>query len=185
MDKTKDKKKIMFDSPQAAKQMTVTGWVSSNGRFYGKDERMARWDGCTHKICECGNTMEKGYSICPVCILNKRNETFQNYTFKEWDYKTPLALYDSDVFFWGEDYITDYLNEHELNPEDLNLVLCRPEYLSGINVDQWEESLPENSDGELPKELDTKIKELNHFIESLPPVSWFPTKIRTEYKPNF
>ena len=43
-----EKQIIMEDSPEAASIQTVTGWVSRTGRFWGNDERMARFDGSTH-----------------------------------------------------------------------------------------------------------------------------------------
>ena len=43
------KKIILPESPEAASIQTVTGWVSSNGRYWGNDEHMARYDGSTHR----------------------------------------------------------------------------------------------------------------------------------------
>ena len=44
---------IMEESPEAAEYRTdISGWVSCNGNYYGKDERMARYDGATHKEWE-------------------------------------------------------------------------------------------------------------------------------------
>lgn len=178
----KEEKQILFNSPEAATKMTVTGWVSAKGHFYGKDEQMARYDGCTHKKCECGNLMEKGWSKCQECRRKASEVKYSSLEFKEWDGKTPLTLWDADDCFWDADDINDYLFDNVLEPADLKLVLCRPEYLSEINTDQWEESLPEDGDGELPKELNEKIKELNKFIDTMKPVGWFSTNIRTEYK---
>lgn len=177
---TKEKIKILYSAPEAAKKVTVTGWASSNGRFFGNDEHMARWDGCTHQICECGNEMERGWTRCVNCRDKKLNKTYSNYQYKEWDGKTPLALYNSDTFFWDADCIEDYLEDNNLEPKDLKLVYCRPEYLSEIDTEQWVESLPE--DGELPKEFNEKLNEFNAFIRKQNPVSWFPDKYRTEYK---
>ncbi|MEQ1969482.1 ead/Ea22-like family protein, partial [Xenorhabdus nematophila] len=46
------KKIVMYDSPEAAQIKIVTGWVSRDGRFWGDDERMARYCGATHRQCE-------------------------------------------------------------------------------------------------------------------------------------
>ena len=40
---------ILPESPEAASVQTVTGWVSRTGRYWGNDERMARYDGSTHR----------------------------------------------------------------------------------------------------------------------------------------
>ena len=46
---------VMIDDPRAATLVTVTGWRSMDGRFYGDNEHAARWAGCTHVKClACG-----------------------------------------------------------------------------------------------------------------------------------
>lgn len=59
---------IMRESAEAASFQTVTGWVSSNGHFYGNDERTARYDGCTHQLCEsCGVAVCFDEYVCDKC----------------------------------------------------------------------------------------------------------------------
>lgn len=179
--KQEDKEReVMYDSPEAAYRKTVTGWVSRHGQFWGDNEHMARYNGCTHTKCNCGNKTKRGRSKCPVCEVFAKNKRYHNLPFKEWDHKTPLALYNDDVFFFDEDAIIDYLDEYELNPEDLQLVYCRPEYLSEIDGDYWTDSLPE--DGDFTKEFKDKLNEFNRFINKQGPVSWFHDKYKTEYK---
>lgn len=60
------------------------------------------------------------------------------------------------------------------------LLICDSNYLHTINSDIWEDELPE--DGDIPKELQAKLDELNQFIQTLPPISYSPSKVRTEYK---
>lgn len=171
----------MYDSPEAAQLKTVSGWISSDGRFFGNDENLARFAGSTHKICECGNEMPVSRIVCDSCYAKVRAEKYWKLPFKEWDRETPLVVYDDDKFFWDEDQIIEYLEENELNPEDLKLVICEPRYPSPIDSSYWEDDLPE--DHELPDELQNKIVELNKFIKTLEPLGWWPTDIRTEYKP--
>jgi len=61
--------KVLYASDEAAQLVTVTGWRSRTGRFYGSDEHLARWDGCTHQICECGAEMPRGFTKCNTCIV--------------------------------------------------------------------------------------------------------------------
>ena len=69
-----DKKRILYDSPEAASVQTVTGWVSSRGMFCGNDEHMARHHGSTHRVCEKnldhGEHETRGY--CEVCAREGR-----------------------------------------------------------------------------------------------------------------
>lgn len=44
-------KVVMYESTEAASIEAVTGWVDPHGRFWGKDEHMARYCGSTHRHC--------------------------------------------------------------------------------------------------------------------------------------
>ncbi len=69
---------IMFDSPEAAQRVTVEGWRSRRGLFYGNDERTARFDGCTHRPCEgCGVTIPREpWTHCRSCQEKNTAERF-------------------------------------------------------------------------------------------------------------
>lgn len=101
-------KVIMRDSDEAATYRTgIEGWVSSNGRFYGKGEdaeRMARHDGSTHFKCECGGVAKKGWSKCDSCIRKGRVERYDKLPFAEYD-GSPVFSWDGDEFFYSEEDI--------------------------------------------------------------------------------
>jgi hypothetical protein len=62
------------------------------------------------------------------------------------------------------------------------LVHCRPEHLSQIDGEYWQESLPEDWDIEdVSKEVAIKLAELNEAISKSRPASWWPSNIRTIY----
>src|SRR5687768_13922806 len=119
----KEQLKVMYASDEAAQQVTVTGWRSRNGHFYGDNEHLARWDGCTHQICGCGSEMDRGYTMCRKCADKKRLEKYEAMPFEEWDGETPLTLHDDDEYFWGEDEVRDYCELNGIKPEDLRLVI--------------------------------------------------------------
>ena len=65
-----DKSVIMYDSPEAASIKTITGWVSSAGRFWGDNEHMARYDGSTHMKCKNNPDHPMGVgAICDYLLL--------------------------------------------------------------------------------------------------------------------
>ena len=69
------KEPIFPESTEAATFMKVEGWVSRDGRFYGKDERTARWGGATHIYCrECGEPCPKNWLVCEACREKKDKE---------------------------------------------------------------------------------------------------------------
>lgn len=177
----KEEKIILDSSNEAAQLKTVTGWVSSTGRFF-TDERLARYDGSTHSACECGNLMKRSWTKCDSCRSVSNQEKYKAMPFKEWDMKTPLVIFYDDKYFFDADEIEEYLEEHELKDEDLQLVICEPNYLSTIDSGNWEDVLPVDGDGELPKEVEKALGELNKIIEKAEPISWSEGKYRTEYK---
>lgn len=177
-----EEKIIMYASPESAELKTVTGWVSSTGRFWGKDEHMARWEGCTHTLCECGKMMPiRSYTICEDCRAKKWRETYNSYKFEVWDFKEVVYDHISDKYFFDVDQLEEYLEEEEINPQDLQLVICEPNNLYALNYDYWNDCLTDDQD--LPKELEELIKKVNEFCKGHGPISWSPGKIRTEYRP--
>ena len=178
----KEKVIIMMDSPEAAQIKTVTGWVSREGRFFGDDERAARFNGGTHHLCECGEIMERHYTKCQICRNKKMVEKYESFPFEEWDQKVPVAIWGTDDYFWNVDDVEYYLEDNGLQPEDLQLVICYPNHPDELNAEQWYEYLPEDSDGQLPKEMEKKIAEFNEFLKTMGPLSWNQRNVRTEYK---
>ena len=175
------KLKIMYASDEAAKQVTVTGWQSRNGRFYGDNEHLARWDGCTHRICSCGSEMERAYTICRGCSAKKRLEQYEAMPFKEWDGKTMLTLHDDDRYFNDEDEVRDYCEMEEVPIEELRLVICEPQYAWEIGEDYYCDILPEDMTlDDCYSQLAEAIEKVNELIRKKEkPISWTDGKFRT------
>src|SRR6185295_16106581 len=129
----KENKIIMQESDEAATFRTdISGWVSSTGRFFGngKDgERMARYEGSTHHLCDCGKAAEKAYISCSECRRKNSNDRYNALPFVEWDGKTPLTEWDGDKYFFNEEDIYQYCENNEINSSELMLVICKPNYL--------------------------------------------------------
>lgn len=180
----KTKEEIIVPSDdRAASIKTITGWVSRNGRFYGDDEHQARYDGSTRGTCsQCGSVSQKSRTKCDECIQKDKIERFNNLPIVEWDGKTALYCEVNDKYFWHSEEIDEFLEENELTPDDLQLFICEPEYASEISSDIWEDILP-GEDHEVPKELENLIKEFNEKLKQLEPLSYFPSKVRTDYIP--
>jgi hypothetical protein len=172
-----DEKIIMYDSNEAAKphRLEKDGWVTPDGHWY-ENEDTARYHGCTHKRCDCGSIMRKGWLKCDNCISKKEKESYEKLEFKEWDGKTPVAIYQDDHYFFDEDQIFDYCEEYEIKSTDLQLVICKPNYLSHFDGSMWEDELGE--DQEFPEELLRLIGEINDFNEKNM-INWGPSKFRT------
>ena len=169
-------KQILITSDEAAKFVTnIEGWIDRHGRFWGKDEYMARWSGCTHIICEkCERPVLKSYRICDVCREEKAIERYKSKECKQWDGNTPLYSEIAEEYFQDRDDLNDYLDNHECTSQSLRLVICEPVYLQQIDEDCFYDDLPEDDD--IPSDVADALEDLNRIIQAHGPVSWFPGK---------
>lgn len=169
-------KVIMFDSPEAAELKTVTGWVSADGLFFGKDERPARYSGCTHRSCEnCVNIVEKGRIRCRSCEEVRRAEKWAKLPIEKYDGETPLCIFDGDEFFFDSGAVMDHVHEEHSDGREIRLAKCKPGYLHQLDYDNWCDDLPE--DGELPDAVATAMESLNEAIKAAGPVCWWEDAI--------
>lgn len=171
---------IHYHSDKAASLQTVTGWVSSDGRFYGADEHLARWAGCTHKTCACGKITSKHYTICDACREEKRAERYRS--MPEGDPCGDMVYSDAcQRYFNDMSDAADYAAEAGVPISGLDLVCCEPAHMRGIDWDYWADGLPEDrmlSDC-APKAIIDKLEELNAMIRASKIVlSWWPGKER-------
>jgi len=111
-----ENKIILSSDDYAASLQTLTLWVSRHGRVYN-NEQTARYDGCTHRKCDCGNLVEKHWLKCDECRAKTGVEKYRAMPFKEWDGKTPLCLFDTDTYFFSSDDIDYYCEENEIAEE--------------------------------------------------------------------
>lgn len=173
-----EEKIIMYDSPEAAQEITLTGWLSGGDkRFWYKDEHMARWSGCTHLKCECGNVMSKSYTKCESCRHKANKERYDKLPYKEWDGKEPVVTWDGDTYFFDEESLIEYMEDNEL--KDLPLLICTPIYYQTIDGETV--ASDSHEDWEPEKELQDAIKAFNEVLRNLPAHSYTPGKVRTSY----
>lgn len=174
-----ENKIILMDSPEAAKEQTITAWISAKGRIF-TDEHAARYDGCTHRKCQhCGEPCKKHWLYCESCIDKKDKEAFALLPAIEWDEKGPICIYKSDEYFFSPDELEDYCEEHEINKDDLMLVACEPIKPRLLDNDFFEDCIGEGA--ELPFELVKAIEEFNAKVAAYPhALSWQPINKRIQ-----
>lgn len=176
--KSNNQKIVMYESDEAAQVKTLTGWVSREGIYWGDNEHQARWGGCTHKTCECGNMMSKHYLKCDSCRTKSDRENYLKLPFKEYNGE-PVVIRDTDTYFFSEDEIVDYLEDNDL--KEVDLLFCDAQEWTPISSDVWQDIMPDEEDF-LPEPLQAALDNLNQVIETLLPCSYFPGKVRTTYK---
>lgn len=170
---------ILNTSPEAATYRTdIKGWVSRTGRFFGEDERAARYDGCTHVVCDCGASVERGRVRCQPCQEKLDQEDWLKLPLVEWDGAAPLCLFRDDEYFFSLDDVEVYCDNHDLQMSTLQLVVCAPTVTREVDSDYWCDDLPE--DGELPPWLEDAVHTLNAVIREhrCDPLSWYQGKER-------
>lgn len=175
-----EEKMVLDTSDEAARFVTgLSGWVSRDGRFWGENEKTARYAGSTHHLCECGKPVENPWIKCADCRKKADDEMFRSFPRQEWDEKTPIALFDGDKFFFDRNQLEEWCEDHETTPGDLQLVICEPNYAREIDEDFYCDDLPEDQSLEdAAPELADKIAEINQYIlDNKPILSWGEGKI--------
>lgn len=185
---------ILPSDPIAAKLVTVTGWQSRDGRFYGSDERLARWAGSTHVPCDdCGApTPTRSYTVCSECRSKREVERYDAMPKDEWDGVQMLFSQSADKYFSDIDeayeFAVEDLDESEVVDEDNNadrvkwldtlmLVLCEPNRVRSLDSDHFCEDLPE--DGDVPSEVEQAVDIFNEAVKGIV-LSWSPGKKRLD-----
>lgn len=168
----------------AAKQVTVTGWscVKCN-RFYGDDERAARYCCHTSSWCECLARKKRHQIKCEECyhkaIVQRWDNLEQVDSPSSPSPSSPLTTLDGDTYFFDEETLLEHCHEQNISPSDMFLVLCKrhnPNHFSLYDI--CEDYLPEDHD--LPgsaQEISAVETAVNGYLQKHEPWSWV-----TDYK---
>lgn len=157
--------------------------INGHQKRYFLSEESYRLEIATHEKCNVCDNIKKVRSYCEFCSSIREKESYDKRPFLEWDYITPVIIHNSDQYFWNSDEIDEYLDQNEINPSELKLVICSPNYVRQIDEDYWADEMPENYDdlSDFNKDFVAKLKEFNSYISTLKPLSWSSGIYRTEY----
>lgn len=184
---------VNYDSDECAKFVeNISGWVSRHGHFYGTNEDLARYDGCTHRPCQkCGKPTTKTWLICDDCRHLGEIERYNNLqplTEAQWieflkHHPNADVVYYSDAmdeyFFEWQD-VEEYCEDTEATYSDLRLIWAGPEYVNIVDMENIFSDQFENY-YEVPKELEHAVEALNAAIKkynSKKVTSYYPSKYR-------
>lgn len=168
--------RIFGENDGATYRTDIKGWVSSDGRYYGADEQLARMAGATHTKCGCGSITKLPWVSCANCIALRRYTQWLAMPEAEWDGETPLWSSALEEFCLDSDDLWEAVEEHG---DDLDLVICEPVKLRHLDANYWEDDLC-HDDGyaDLPEAVQRAIEALNRAIDEARPVNWRPGKQR-------
>ena len=170
-------KQILFDSPEAAVYRTdIEGWVDSTGRYFGNDERIARYSGCTHRKCErCNELTDKSRTVCTKCWNEMQVEKYHKMPTKMWDGKAMLYSQSADRYFNDLEEAENWLGDEQEILDDLRLIVCEPRYATQIDVENFYcDDMPEDTTiYDTHPELVKAFDELNKVIKNYKqPLCW-------------
>jgi len=155
----------------------IKGWVSKSGRFSvdtESSERLARYDGCTHIRCECGELTEKTWTRCAECREKGRHERWLQKPVGEWD--------GEGIIF--SEILNDYLDADEVADKEeefgpLDLVICDPIKLGHIDDEHLADELClEDGHADLPTHVADAVEALNIELDKMKPVTWCSGRYR-------
>ena len=174
-----EKQVITYDSPEAATYRTdIKGWVSRDGLYFGKDEDLARYSGCTHKRCECGAVFEKCWVQCEACRTADREkreaEKLAKMPRQEWDGSTPLYHEAGDRYLFDEDEVEELCEDEGKTFDEMQFQLCKPNHPHMIEAHDFADDPPE--DRELPDEVVAAIDAFNTAVKDSV-LSWSPIEV--------
>jgi len=168
---------ILPTSTEAARRRTITGWVSRDGRFYGDDERLARWAGATHVLCaDCGAPTAKDTLVCPSCRERRAIATYTALpTAAPGSY--PVYAEATDTFYANLELAEDDLESGQ-SLADLRLLVCEPVMARPLDTDYWLDDIPVDED--IPPGLLALIDAANAILARLEPLGYRPTRIAAD-----
>ena len=163
-----------------AEQATVTGWVCKTCRRWhgntGRSEHSARHCCSNDRPCECGGRITgHTYSVCADCRREMDEARWAALPKVVWDGHSPLCEWQGDNYYWSEDDLIDHMEEHDLGPEDMRLVLAttlEPRHFSLYEF--LSDDLPTDFDSELPGNWREVDKAVNDYIQGHKPYAWWP-----------
>lgn len=188
--------------PDAAEKKTVEGWACKTcRRWWGADERMARWCCATDLPCDrCGKLKPKKdpWIYCGTCRGTVELERWEKKKQAPWN---GHMLYSEAEEEWFQDLdaaidqavwrIQD--REHgsgrepmpsEIREELDNMRVVLSEPVTGRHVEVFEllsDDLPEDSDSySLSSAVEDAEEALNKAIDDMGPISWSPTNVRLD-----
>jgi len=163
----------------------VKGWRSRKGSFFGigpDAERLARYDGATHRQCEapgCKNIIPNngGWLWCYDCRSAQKIIDYNELPDEPWNADEPCYSFALDEYYWDEDEIADDADEHG-GLSALMLQKCEPVFATELDpMDIYHSDLPD--DGDAPNEIKEAFEELNAKIRTCKtPLSWTPRRVK-------
>jgi ribosomal protein L37E len=162
---------ILPEDPEAAELVTVQLWKPRGSDCLYDYEQDARYFGATHISCEkCGTiTFKNNGKFCNACKKEKEIEIekYNSLKFKEWDGKALVVIYNTEEYFYDKDEVLDYCHSKDIEPKDLQLMLCEPADKPSFDLDNIIDGYSEDTEPLADEDYKTLKAEVEILNESL------------------
>lgn len=162
-------KVITIDSEFDIETEVKTLFKSKKGNYF-LTEDSARKDSLTHKKCEKHNHIFNLRGSCDICWKEHLDSRYEKLEKVKWNGSDPLYSESQDEYHF--DYqsvmeaIEEFAEECEISCEEavlkMQLKICESSDLSEVDDGYWEDVWYDGA--ELPKEIESKLEELNKAI---------------------
>jgi len=157
----------------AAEPVQVTAWKNKAGHLFF-DERVARYDGCTHTRCECGKPAQKNLIWCEECTTKQDCEEHTKRPVAEWTEGALVYARNHNEYFQDLAEIEGYCKRKGVEIESLHLILCEAEYAWALDPRDIYEDIT-SDEGDIPVEIEAAFDKLNmEILKCKRPLSWTP-----------
>lgn len=148
-----------YNYDEGAKRKTIDVWICVTcGRAWPVESKQPGWTAedaekaartcCSRNspcpFCKTNRTKYPSHA-CESCAPKLERERWEKCRVLPLDF--PLCLQDGDEWFWSEDDLWDYCDEHEAKPQDLLLRIGEKKPAPEFNPDEfWADYLPEDAE---------------------------------------
>lgn len=180
---------VHYDDAEIEFRTDISGWVTPDGRYFGDNQHLARWNSCTTVTCaseDCDNHTHKQWTHCLPC----RNKTKKD----KWEKADKAPLSVSSVCLWsdavgeyfsGWERVEEYCEEFDSAPEELLLYHCKRNKAPVFELEDFLcDIIPEDHTVEdvTSSEVIEAASRLNKLLQACNLNSYSPSKIAVEIK---
>lgn len=152
--------------------------------YYEEKELASKSLAVDYACSICGKRTGSPHRLkCNECIEKENKEKYLKMPFKVWDRITPLCIFNTDTYFYGEDEIFDYCEDLDIKIEDIDLVICERVSIPEFDIDDflsnWFFGIDDDEYGAIDKDtIEGEINKIlyNHLNDLRP---WEQGKYRT------
>jgi|GEM_PF-5724329 len=181
---------IKYEDVKLEFRNDISGWVDANGKFWGKDDHIARWSNCTLIKCNCEGCESyvlKGRLKCSDCANKISHKKWEKSEKREASVQDEMYYSDLlDIYFHEWEEIEVHCTENGVEIGAARIYHCKRANAPSIDIgDIYCDITPEEFDPEdmINDEIQDLANKLNLAMASHPVNCFYPSKVAVESSP--